>query len=78
MPRWSGLIGALILGGGLLGASLENSNHHECSTGLGQFGQALSQDVARHCGIDNTVFFVGVLAAILGVFMIAAAVLLRS
>jgi len=78
MPRWSGLIGAVILGGGLFGVSLEDSNHNSCSSGLGQYGQALTENFARHCGVDNTFFFVGVLAAIVGAFLIAASVLFRS
>jgi hypothetical protein len=77
MPRRWGLIGAVLLGGGLFGASLEDSNHNACNSGLGQFGQALGESVARHCGVYDAVFYVGVLAAIIGVALMVV-VFVRS
>lgn len=78
MPRRFGLIGGLVLGGGLFGAFTEDSRHNACNSGLGQFGRALTESAARHCGIDNTIFYVAVLATIVGVAMLLMAILVRS
>jgi len=78
MPKRFGLIGAVLLGGGLFGAFSEDASHKACSSGLGQFGQALSESAARHCGVDNTIFYIAILATILGVALMAVAILVRS
>lgn len=78
MPRWSTLVGLLLLSGGLFGSFFEDSKHNACNSGLGQFGQALSDTVARNCGIYNSIFYVAVIATIVGVALIVAAVLVRS
>lgn len=78
MPRWSPLVGLLFLGGGLYGSFREDSNHHACNSGLGQYGQAISDSVARHCGVYNSIFYVAVIVTIVGVALLVAAVLVRS
>lgn len=74
--RWV-FIAAALLGAGLFGASLEDSHHNTCSAGLGPFG-SLSGDVARNCGLDNTIFLVAVVAIIVGLALMVAALLIRS
>ncbi|MGH9920787.1 MAG: hypothetical protein ACRD6W_18200 [Nitrososphaerales archaeon] len=78
MRRWPGLMGAVLLGGGLYGVSSEDSHHNACNSGLGQFGQALNANIARHCGVYNAIFYVGIIAAIVGLILMVSAILVRS
>lgn len=78
MPRWSTLVGMLLLGGGLFGSFWEDSNHNACNSGLGQYGQAVSENIARHCGIYNSIFYVAIVVTIVGAALLVAAVLVRS
>lgn len=78
MPRWSGLIGAMILVGGLIGVAVEDSSHNACNSGLGASGQAVIEGVARSCGIDNGIYYLAILAAIVGLALMVAAVLVKS
>jgi hypothetical protein len=74
--RWV-FIGIALLGGGLLGVSLEDSHHNACSSGLGSFG-SLTGDLAHNCGVDNMLFFVAICAAMLGLALMVAALMIRS
>jgi hypothetical protein len=74
--RWV-FIGVALLGGGLAGVSLEDSHHNACTSGLGTFG-SLTGDVARNCGLDNTIFLVAFVAALFGLALMVAALLIRS
>jgi len=74
--RWI-FIGAALVGGGLIGVSLEDSHHNACTSGLGPFG-SLSGDLARNCGLDNTIFVVAIAATIVGLVTMIAALLIRT
>ena len=74
--RWV-LIGAALLGAGLYGVSSEDSPHHACTAGLGDFG-SLSGEAARNCGLHNLAFLLGIAGAILGFAVMLAALLIRS
>ena len=77
MRRRSVFFGAALLAEGLAGAYLEDSHHNACSSGLGPFG-SISGDVARNCGLYNTLFFVAFFAIIAGAALMIAALLIRS
>jgi hypothetical protein len=69
-----GIAGGFSLGAGILATYLEASNHSACTSDLGQLGQAISQNVAHQCRMDNGVFYVGIVAAVVGVIMVVGAV----
>ena len=78
MRKRSGFIFAVVLiGGGVAGVSMEDSHHNACSSSLGPFG-SLSGDLARHCTLDNTLFFVAAVAALVGLALVVAALVIRS
>jgi hypothetical protein len=74
--RWV-FIGAAILGAGLFGVSREDSPHHACTSNLGSFG-SLTGDLAHNCGFHNTAFLAAIVATMVGVVLMAAALLIRS
>jgi hypothetical protein len=73
--RWV-FIALALLGGGMAGVSLEDSHHNACASGLGSFG-SLSGDAVRNCGFDNTIFLAAFVAAIVGLALLVASLLLR-
>jgi hypothetical protein len=77
MHRWSIFIAVALLGGGVAGVSLEDSHHNACTSGLGPFG-SLSGELVHNCSLDNTIFFVAGVAALVGFALMVAAVLIRS
>lgn len=66
--------GMAILGGAAI-ALWQWNNHDLCNGGVGQFGQALSPDMAQQCGSVNLIFYFGILAALIGVVIFFAALL---
>ncbi|HUC35940.1 MAG TPA: hypothetical protein VMR97_02325 [Acidimicrobiales bacterium] len=74
MPRKFGFAGVLILGAGLAGVFVEDSNHNACNSHLGTFGQP----IGAHCGLENAIFYIGILAAVVGLFLIVGSILFRS
>ena len=74
--RWL-FIAAALVGGGLVGVSLEDSHHNACTAGLGSFG-SLSGDLARNCSLDNTIFLAAFVAILAGLALMIAALLIRS
>jgi hypothetical protein len=75
--RRSVFFGAALLAAGLVGVYLEDSHHNACTSGLGPFG-SMSGDLARNCGLDNTLFVVAFFATIVGLALMIAALLIRS
>jgi len=71
------VIGVMLLGGGLAGASMEDSPHNACTAGLGSYG-SLSGDLARNCGLHNSLFLAGIAAAFFGLAVMVAALVFRN
>lgn len=76
MRRGWVFIAVALLGGGLAGVSLEEPHHNACTSGLGPFG-SLSGDLARNCSFDNTIFLGACVAAIVGLALMVAALLIK-
>ena len=74
--RWV-WIGAALVGGGVAGVSMERAHHNECITHLGSFG-SLMGDLAQNCAVNNTLFFVAIGCTIVGLTLLAAALLIRT
>ena len=72
------IVGGIALSGGLVGTLLEVTNHNACDSGLGQVGQAFSEGLTRQCGLDNGIFYTGLVAAVVGVVLIVAALVVGA
>lgn len=73
--RWI-FVGMGLIGAGLYGVSREVSPHRACTAGLGDFG-SLTGDLARNCGYHNVAFLAAIVAAVFGLVLMAAALIIR-
>ena len=60
------VVGIVLLGVGLLAAGLESNNHSVCTSTIGLLARGLSQTAQRDCAVDDAIYVLGIVAAIVG------------
>ena len=60
------VVGIVLLGVGLLAGGPRSNNHSVCTSTIGLLARGLSRTAERDCAVDDAIYVLGIVAAIVG------------